>query len=91
MVRVRPKLKNKIDIPVNIYQGMELLKECPSIQEAARFFKSHTKAERYNWSAINNGIWYDKPFSINSATYYFTTDPEAVKNKLEKLAQKNEK
>ncbi|WP_169824006.1 hypothetical protein [Bacillus marinisedimentorum] len=64
---------------------MELLKECTSIQEAARFFKKHTEANRFNWKAINNGIWFDEPYSINGATYYFVTDEEAVKNKLEEI------
>jgi hypothetical protein len=88
MERNRPKLENKTEIPVNIYQGEELLKECPSIKEAAKFFKKHIGAKRFNWSAINNGIWFDESYSINGATYYFTTDLEAVRNKHEQLRQK---
>ncbi|MDR7236523.1 hypothetical protein [Neobacillus drentensis] len=85
MERIRPILQNKTEIPVNIYKGEELLKECPSIQQAARFFKKHTGTARYNWSAINKGIWFNEPYSINGATYFFLTDSEAVKKKLEEL------
>lgn len=81
MERRRPKRKNKLETPVNIYIGDELLKECRSIQTAARFFKEYTNADRYNWSAIHNGIWSNEPYTINGVTYYFTTDPEAVKDK----------
>ncbi|MEH7502907.1 hypothetical protein V7152_12995 [Neobacillus drentensis] len=89
MERKRPILQNKTEIPVNIYKGEELLAECPSIQEAARFFKNYTSAKRFNWSAINNGIWFDESYSVNGATYYFLTDPEAVKKKLEDLLPKH--
>ncbi|MEH7307601.1 hypothetical protein [Neobacillus drentensis] len=88
MERKRPILQNKSEIPVNIYKGEDLLAECPSIQEAARFFKNHNGAKRFNWSAINNGIWFDEPYSINGATYYFLTDPAAVKKKLDNLKSK---
>lgn len=84
MERKRPRIQNKIEIPVNIFKGEELIAECPSIQEAARFFKKETGAKRFNWSAINNGIWYDKPYSKDGATYFFTTDKEAVERKLGK-------
>lgn len=40
MERIRPTLRNKTEIPVNIYKGEELLIECPSIQQAAKFFKN---------------------------------------------------
>ncbi|MEQ6389238.1 hypothetical protein RZN22_07890 [Bacillaceae bacterium S4-13-58] len=59
-----------------------MIAECSSIQEADRFFKDQTGAKRFNWSAVNNGIWYNEPFSINGNTYYFTTDEAAVKKKL---------
>ncbi|WP_043933806.1 hypothetical protein [Bacillus sp. EB01] len=85
MERKRPTLQNKTEIPVNIYKGKELIAECKSIQEAARFFKRETNAKRFNWSAINNGIWHDLPYSINGATYYFTTDEEAVERKMEQI------
>lgn len=63
-------------------------KECPSIQEAAKFLKRETGANRFNWVAINNGIWYNQPFSLNGFTYYFTTDEEAVKKKGRKLKER---
>jgi hypothetical protein len=85
MERIKPKLQNKTEIPVNIYRGEELLIECPSIEQAAKFFKNHTIAKQYNWSAINKGIWFNEPFSINGATYFFLTDPDAVKKKLEEM------
>ncbi|MCM3412359.1 hypothetical protein [Metabacillus litoralis] len=85
MERKRPRIQNKVEIPVNIFKGEELIAECPSIQEAARFFKKETNAIRFNWSAINNGIWYDESYSKDGATYFFTTDNEAVKRKLEKM------
>jgi hypothetical protein len=85
MVRIRPKVQNKKEIPVNIFRGEELIAKCPSIQKAAEFFKRETEAKRFNWSAINNGIWYNQPFSLNGVTYYFTTDEIAVKNKLKKV------
>lgn len=85
MERKRPKLKNKVEIPVNFFRSEELIAECPSIQEAARFLKKETKAKRFNWKAINDEIWYNKPFSLNGVTYYFTTDEVAVKNKMESL------
>jgi hypothetical protein len=44
MGRIRPKLQNKIEIPVNIFRGEELIVECPSIQEAARFFKKGNRS-----------------------------------------------
>lgn len=84
MERKRPKLKSKIEIPVNIFRGEELIAECPSIQEAARFFKKETGSKRFNWSAINKGIWFNESYSQNGATYFFTTDEEAVKKKMEK-------
>jgi hypothetical protein len=88
MERIRPKLQNNIEIPVNIYKGEELLRECKSIQEAARFFKEYLGAKRFKWSAINNGIWFVQSYSINGATYYFTTDEVAVKKKHEELNNK---
>ena len=85
MEKKRPKLQNKVEIPVNIFRGEELIAECPSIQAAARFFKKEMEAIRFNWKAINNGIWFNEEYSMKGTTYYFTTDEEAVKNKLAKL------
>ncbi|GKU84046.1 hypothetical protein [Niallia sp. NCCP-28] len=82
MDRIRPKLNNKLEIPVNIYRGEKLIAECASIQEAARFFKDETQAQRFNWSAINKGIWDNVSHSLNGNTYYFITAEEAIKNKL---------
>ncbi|SMQ78402.1 hypothetical protein SAMN05444673_3411 [Bacillus sp. OV166] len=81
MERIRPTLQNKTEIPVNIYKGEKLLIECPSIQQAARLFKKHTGADRFNWSAINKGIWVNEPYAFIGASYFFLTDPEAVKKK----------
>ncbi|MCM3585030.1 EVE domain-containing protein [Mesobacillus maritimus] len=81
MERRAPKRLNKTEIPVNIYEGEKLIKESRSIQEAARFFKEYTKAERFNWSAIHKGIWHDESFSVSGNTYYFITDQEAVKER----------
>lgn len=80
MERILPKMKNGTEIPVNIYIG-ELLIECPSIQAAARWLKQDTKQTRFKWSAINNGIWHGKSYSYNGVTYWFLTDPEAVRRK----------
>jgi hypothetical protein len=88
MERKKPKIKNGKEIPVNIYKGQQLAAECPSIQAAARWLKQDTNQVRFNWSAINNGIWFDQPYSFNGITYYFTTDHEAVKNKLVDLKSK---
>ncbi|MBT2680558.1 hypothetical protein J7E38_16235 [Bacillus sp. ISL-35] len=81
MERRRPTIKNKVEIPVNIFRGEELIAECPSIQAAARFFKKETNSTRFNWSAINKGIWYGESYSKDGATYYFTTDKEAINKK----------
>jgi hypothetical protein len=81
MERTRPKVKNSTEIPVNIYKGQKLAVECPSIQAAARWLKQDTSQARFNWSSINNGIWFDKPYSFNGITYYFTTDQESVSKK----------
>lgn len=74
-------LQNNRDIPVNIFKGEKLIAECLTIQEAASCLKEETNAERKNWSVINNGIWCDESYSINGATYYFTTAEESIKNK----------
>jgi hypothetical protein len=84
MDRIRPKIQNKTEIPVNIFKGEELIATCPNIQEAARFFKKETNAQKFNWKAIHSGIWFGESTSINGATYYFTTDPLAVQIKMEK-------
>jgi hypothetical protein len=84
MERERPRLQKRNEIPVNIFKGEELIAECPSIQKAAKFLKQETQSKRFNWKALNNGIWYNESFSINGATYYFTTDEEAVKQKMDK-------
>ncbi|MFC9600210.1 hypothetical protein ACFTQL_20425 [Peribacillus butanolivorans] len=81
MERKRPIIQNKVEIPVNIFKLEELIAECPSIQEAARFFKKETNSKRFNWSAINKGIWYGESYSKDGATYFFTTEKEAVKKK----------
>ena len=86
--KIQTNFKSKTEIPVNIYKGEKLIIECPSIQQAARFFKKHTGLVRYNWSAINKGIWFIDPYSINGATYFFLTDSEAVKMKLAELLDK---
>jgi hypothetical protein len=81
MDKKRPSIQNKVEIPVNIFRGEELIAECPSIQAAARFFKKETNSKRFNWSPINKGIWYGESYSKDGATYYFTTDKEAIKKK----------
>ncbi|URT69042.1 hypothetical protein [Cytobacillus firmus] len=85
MERKKPIMQNKVEIPVNIFKGEELIAECPSIQEAAKFFKKETNSKRFNWSAINKGIWYGKSYSKDGNTYFFTTDIEAVKRKLDTM------
>jgi ribosomal protein S7 len=42
MRRIKPKLKNKLNIPVNIYKGEVPVKEAESIQKAARWLKEDT-------------------------------------------------
>jgi len=81
MDRKRPSIQNKVEIPVNIFKGEELIAECPSIQAAAKFFKKKTNSKRFNWSAINKGILYGESYSKDGATYFFTTDREAIKKK----------
>jgi hypothetical protein len=88
MERNRPKVKNGTEIPVNIYKGQKLAVECPNIQAAARWLKQDTGQARFKWSAINNGIWFDKPYSFNGVTYYFTTDQELVTKKQADLQSK---
>jgi hypothetical protein len=85
MKRVKPKLKNKINIPVNIYKGEVLVKEADSIQEAARWLKEDTGDRFKLFSAITNGIWYYKPYSYNGHTYYFETDSIAVAQYFERI------
>ncbi|GAM12860.1 hypothetical protein SAMD00020551_0995 [Mesobacillus selenatarsenatis SF-1] len=67
--------------PRKYFQGEELIAECPSIQAAARFLKKETNSKQFNWSAINNEIWYGESYSKDGATYFFTTDKEAIKKK----------
>lgn len=69
MERKRPKIQNKVEIPVNIFKGENLFVECPCIQEAARFLKE-TNSKRFNWSAINKGTWYGGSHSVNGTTYF---------------------
>ncbi|MEK5107209.1 hypothetical protein MHI57_10695 [Cytobacillus sp. FSL K6-0129] len=83
-MRIRPKKTNNVAIPVNIYKGEALIRECNSIQEAAHFFKEETNAKKKNWSAINRGIWEGESYSINGATYHFMTDEELVQEKSNK-------
>jgi hypothetical protein len=90
MERLRPKMENDRVIPVNIYKGEQLAVKCSSIQEAARWLKEDTQQERFNWSAINNGIWHDKPYSYNGVTYFFLTAAEAVEKKLKEIKAKQE-
>ncbi|MEK3820319.1 hypothetical protein MKY20_14730 [Cytobacillus sp. FSL W8-0315] len=85
MERKRPIIQNNLEIPVNIFKGEELIAECPSIQKAAIFFKKETNSKRFNWSAINKGIWYGESYSKDGTTYFFTTDKEAVKRKLDTM------
>jgi len=66
---------------VNIFKGEALVKEASCIQDAASWLKQDTKQQRYSWSAINKGIWENKPYNLNGVTYFFTTDPKAVLNK----------
>ncbi|PLR91937.1 hypothetical protein [Bacillus sp. T33-2] len=87
MERIRPEIKNNLEIPVNIYKGEYLVAECPNIQSAARWLKEDTNQTRFNWSAINNGIWFDKPYSYNGVTYYFLTALEAVSRKQEEMKE----
>lgn len=76
--RVRPIKKIKSEIPVNIYKNNELVKECSSIQAAARWLKEDTGDNVKRYSAINNGIWNDKPYLINGIIYHFITDEESL-------------
>jgi hypothetical protein len=82
MERKRPVAQNNLEIPVNIYKGEDLIAECSNIQEAARIFKKETGSNRFNWSAINKGIWYGESYSLKGATYFFLTDKEVVRKKL---------
>lgn len=83
MKRERPRKLNKKDIPVNIFKGEELIAECHTIQEAAKFLKKEIGSKRFRWAPINKGIWFNEPYSINGATYFFVTDEESVRNKLD--------
>jgi hypothetical protein len=85
MKRIKPKLKNKTNIPVNIYKGEVLVKEAVSIQEAARWLKEDTCDRFKRFSAITNGIWYYKPYYYNDNTYYFETNPIAVEQYFERI------
>jgi len=39
---------------------------------------NHMGAKHFNWSAFNNGIRFDEPYSINGNTYFLLTAPEAI-------------
>ena len=82
--RTRPLKKSKNEIPVNIYKGEDLVMECNSIQEAARWLKLDTGDKLKRYSAINNGIWYDEPYLCNGVTYYFLTDEVSLKERFDK-------
>lgn len=85
MERKRPLIQNKIEIPVNIFKGEELIAECPSIQEAARFFKKETNSKRFNWSVINKGIWYGESYSKDGATNFLQRIKKLLKRKLDTM------
>ncbi|MBH0164227.1 hypothetical protein IHV12_04830 [Fictibacillus sp. 7GRE50] len=78
MERIKPKLKDKLNVPVNIYKAKTLVFEAISIQEAARWLKEETGDKFKRFSAITKGIWYYKPYRCNGSIYYFETDPQAV-------------
>lgn len=82
--KIRPKKQNRTQIPVNIYKGEELVKECASIQEAARWLKEDTGDKLKRYSVINNGIWHNEPYLCKGVTYYFLTDEESVKEHFNK-------
>ncbi|MBY6037199.1 hypothetical protein KUV80_11065 [Fictibacillus nanhaiensis] len=88
MNRVKPKQKNKLHIPVNIYKGEKLVKEAESIQEAARWLKQDTEDRFKRFSVITKGIWYYAHYSYNGYTYYFETDPAAVALYFERINRK---
>ncbi len=88
MDRIKPKLRDRTNIPVNIYKGETLAVEAASIQEAARWLKEETGDTFKRFSAITKGIWFYEPYSYNGHTYYFETDPLAVAQYFERTNRK---
>ncbi|MFE4243181.1 hypothetical protein [Peribacillus butanolivorans] len=81
MERRLPKLKNNIDIPVIIFEGEKELKECDTVKEAAYWLRDHIGHKFLRFKVISEGIRHGNPYDYNGVTYYFTSDPEAVKRR----------
>lgn len=80
-----PKAKNRREKPVLIFKDGEELKECATIQEAAKFLKGHTFCRAMPYRPIMNGIIFDETWIYEGSTYRFTTDPEVKKQKLDAM------
>jgi len=71
--------------PFLIFKDGEELKECATIQEAAKFLKGHTFCRAMPYRPIMNGIIFDETWIYEGSTYRFTTDPEVKKQKLDAM------
>jgi hypothetical protein len=68
----QPTGKNLIS--VIIYKNGDPLKECSSIQEAARYLKEYTGDTNFRYAKIENGLTFGDLWQFNGSTYTFRTD-----------------
>ncbi|KDN57628.1 hypothetical protein [Exiguobacterium sp. AB2] len=78
-----PSATNRKSKPVLIFKDGAELKECLSIQEAARWLKAHTSCPSIPYRHIMNGIIFDERWMYAGSSYRFTTDPDVKKEQLE--------
>ncbi|MET2871861.1 hypothetical protein ABXV15_14430 [Exiguobacterium profundum] len=84
-----PKAENRREKPVLIFKDGEELKECATIQEAAKFLKGYTFCRAMPYRPIMNGIIFDETWIYEGSTYRFTTDPEVKKQKLDAIREQH--
>lgn len=78
-------IKNKKGVQISIYKNGNLIAECSSIQEAARFLKEDSKDTHLRFAKIERGYVYGEPWSINGATYIFKADESIISKRKTEL------
>ncbi|MHC9161586.1 hypothetical protein ACV2VF_12580 [Exiguobacterium profundum] len=80
-----PSATNRKLKPVLIFKNGSEVKECLSVQDAARWLKAHTSCPSMPYRHIMNGIIFDETWMYAGSSYRFITNPDVKKEKLEKI------
>lgn len=86
--REQPTSKNSRDVPIYIFKNGVKVQDSANIQEAAKWLKHHTGDKFYRFGRIERGYVYGEPWSLNGATYNFTSDETQRMNRLKELERK---